>query len=105
MKSHVLRQAVERDIEKGFTHYLEQANPELATAFIEAVEAALDHITRFPSTGSPRYGELLDTPGLRSWLLTRFPFIMLYVERDDHLDVLRLLHQHADIPAHLQSDH
>lgn len=105
MKSCVLRQAAEHDIDKGFTHYLDQANPEVATAFIEAVDVALNHITNFPCTGSPRYGELFDTPGLRSWLLTRFPFIVLYVERDDHLDVLRLLHQNTDIPAHLQSDH
>lgn len=102
MRLLVLRQAAERDIESGFTHYIEQANVDVATAFVEAVDVALHHITHFPGTGSPRYGELFDTPGLRSWLLSRFPFVLFYVEREDHLDVIRLLHQHADIPAQLQ---
>jgi toxin ParE1/3/4 len=60
MKSFVLRQAAEHDIDKSFTDYLDQANAEVAKAFIEAVDEALNHIANFPCTGSPRYGELLE---------------------------------------------
>ncbi len=63
--------------------------------------AALSHIEHNPGTGSARYGELCDVPGLRLWFVTRFPYALLYVEYPEHLDVLRVLHQHRDIPAQL----
>jgi toxin ParE1/3/4 len=47
------------------------------------------------------YGELCEVPGLRSWLVSRLPYALLYVEQAAYLDVLRVLHQHADIPAQL----
>jgi plasmid stabilization system protein ParE len=30
-----------------------------------------------------------------------YPYILFYIERDDYLDAIRLLHQHSDIPAQL----
>jgi toxin ParE1/3/4 len=69
-----------------------------------AVDTALSHIAEFPSTGSPRYGELFNTPGLRFWLVSKFPYALFYIERDNYLDVIRVLHQHFDIPAQLQLD-
>lgn len=104
MKQSVLRQAAEHDIEDGFTHYLNNASNKVATKFIDAIDTALRHIEQYPRTGSPRYGELFNTPGLRSWLVDRFPYTLFYVERDDHLDVIRLLHQHSDIPEQLQNN-
>ena len=94
----------EQDIESAFDHYLREAGREVSVAFVGAVDAALEHIEHHPGTGSPRYGNLLDTPGLRSWLVSRFPHVLFYVEHDDYLDVIRLLHQHSDIPAHLQHE-
>jgi toxin ParE1/3/4 len=104
MKSAVLRQRAEDDIENAFVHYLDQAGNRVATQYIEAIDIAIHHLEQFPKTGSPRYGELFNTPGLRSWLLNRFPYTLFYIERDDHLDVIRLLHQHSDIPEQLQED-
>lgn len=104
MKKPVLRQIAEQDIENGFNHYLQDASAEVATSFIGAVDTGLQYIEHHPGAGSPRYGELLDTPGLRSWLVSRFPYILFYIERDAHLDVIRLLHQHSDIPAQLRTD-
>jgi toxin ParE1/3/4 len=104
MMGLVLREAAECDIEGGFDHYLAAAGSEVATAFVLAVDAALAHIAEFPGTGSPRYGELLDTPGLRFWLVSKFPYVLFYVERENHLDIIRVLHQHSDIPGQLQFD-
>lgn len=101
MKPRALRQAAEHDIEKAFAHYLGDAGAGTALGFLDEVEAALSHLEAHPGTGSPRYGELCEVPGLRMWLVTRFPYAVVYVERSTHVDVLRLLHQQADIPAQL----
>jgi toxin ParE1/3/4 len=50
-----------------------------------------------------RYGHELDLPGLRSWALSRYPYLVSYVERPDHVDVWRVLHSQRDIPAWMQA--
>jgi toxin ParE1/3/4 len=71
---------------------------------VHAVDAALSHIASNPATGSPRYAEMLAQPRLRSWLIPQFSYIILYIEQNDNIDVIRILHQQADIPAHLDDD-
>jgi toxin ParE1/3/4 len=104
MKKIVLRAIAKREIENGFSHYLIEASVELALSFSESVDLALKHILAFPASGSRRYGEMFDIPSLRSWRLERFPYILFYVERSDHLEIIRLLHQHSDILILLQND-
>lgn len=101
MKPAILRQAATADVEHAFTHYMQEAGAVVAREFVASVDGALTHIERYPASGSPRYGELCDIPGLRTWLLNRFPYLLAYIEHGDYLDVLRVLHQHADIPVHL----
>ena len=61
----------------------------------------LSDVGRNAATGSPRYAHELDLPGLRSWPLKRYPYLIFYVEREDHIDVWRVLHGERDIPAWL----
>lgn len=44
--------------------------------------------------------------GLRSWPLARYPYpyLVFYIERDDHIDVWRLLHGLRDMAAWLRED-
>lgn len=65
-------------------------------------EKAYGHIGRNPATGSPRHAHELNLPGLRAWPLTRYPHLVFYVERPDHIDVWRVLHGQRDIPAWMQ---
>lgn len=101
MKPRLLRLAAENDIEKAFGHYLDEAGADTALAFLDEVDTALSHLEEHPGTGSPRYGELCEVPGLRMRLVSRFPYAVVYVEQGTQLDVLRVLHQHADIPVQL----
>ena len=57
------------------------------------------HIARHPAAGSARYALELNLPGLRSWPLTNYPYLVSYLEFDDHIDVWRVLHDQRDIPA------
>jgi hypothetical protein len=36
---------------------------------------------------------------LKSWPLSRHPYLVFYVERPDHIDVWRVLNAHRDIPG------
>jgi hypothetical protein len=40
-------------------------------------------------------------PGLRHRRLARFPWLVFYVERDDHIDIWRVLDARRDIPTWL----
>ena len=70
-----------------------------ALGFVDALQRAYSHIARHPATGSPRYAHQLDLSGLRSWPMKRYPYLVFYVERDDHVDVWRVLRGERDIPA------
>ena len=95
-----LRQAALEDLRDAYAYYAQTA-PHAADDLLAELEDARRHIESHPDTGSPRYGLLLDIPELRSWPLDRFPYLIFYMERPDHLDVLRLLHQSRDIAAEL----
>ena len=101
LKQVIPRGIAWRDIEAASDHYEITAGVETAHAFLVAVDDSFDHIARHPASGSPRYAHALDLPDLRSWPLKRFSFLVFYLERDDHIDVWRLLHQEKDIPAQM----
>ena len=88
------------DVLGAIDHYLADA-PEAAVGFVDALEAAYQHIQRAPATGSPRYAHELNLPGLRFWMCSRYPYLVFYRERADRIDVWRVLHAKRDIPAWL----
>ena len=102
-KPVVPRTQANEDVEDAVAHYLIEGAPQVALGFIDALERAFDHIGRHPATGSPRHAQELGIQGLRAWPLTRYPYLVFYVELDGHIDVWRVLHGHRDIPAWLQS--
>lgn len=81
--------------------YLNEAGEQVALGFIDALEKTFAHLSRYPASGSPRYTHELDLPGLRSRVLPRYPHSVFYVERDDYVDVWRVLHGMRDIPRWL----
>ena len=101
-KPVVPREQAKQDVEDAVACYLGEDAESAALGFIDALEKAYAHIGRHPSTGSPRYAHELNLPGLRSWPLARYPYLVFYVERPDHIDVWRVLHGQRDIPAWMQ---
>lgn len=102
-KKRVLpRQLARRDVETAVDYYIHEAGPDIALGFIGALEAAYEAIAHHPAAGSPRYAHELGLPGLRTRALRRYPFLVFYIERDDHIDVWRVLHAQRDIPAWMQ---
>lgn len=98
-KSVVPRTQANRDVDDALAYYLSEDAPQAALGFIDALEKAYAQLGRHPGTGSPRYAHELNLPGLSAWPLTRYPYLVFYIERPDHVDVWRVLHGQRDIPA------
>lgn len=101
-KAVIPRELANQDIEEAIAYYLNEAAEQAALGFIDALEQAYAHIGRHPGTGSSRYAHELNLPDLRVWSLTRYPYLVFYVEQPDHIDVWRVLHSQRDIPAWMQ---
>lgn len=99
MKRVVLRALARSDVDEVIDHCLAGTNAKAALGFVAALARAFTQIGRQPVAGSPRYAHALSLPGLRSWPLTRYPYLVFYVEHDDFIDVWRVLHQERDLPA------
>jgi toxin ParE1/3/4 len=98
----VPRERATRDVHEAIDHCLSENVPEAALGFIDALEDAFDHIRRHPDAGSSRYAGELNLPGLRFWPLNKYPHLVFYLVRSDHIDVWAVLHGKRDIPAWMQ---
>ncbi len=101
MKPLVRVAQADLDVEAALAYYASEA-PHMELSFLDALEKSYLHIQRQPRTGSLRYAHSLDIPGLRFWQCPRFPHMVFYVEREDHIALIRILHGSRDIPATFQ---
>jgi toxin ParE1/3/4 len=98
----VPRELAVRDIDAAVAFYLEDGGATAALGFIDAVEQAFVHIGSQVASGSPRYAHELNLPGLRSWPLSAYPYLVFYVVQETYVDVWRVLHGRRDIPQWMQ---
>jgi len=91
-----------RDIDAAIAFYLEDGGAAAALGFVDAVEQAFVHIGSQAASGSPRYAHELNLPGLRSWPLSTYPYLVFYVVQETRIDVWRVLHGRRDIPQWMQ---
>ncbi len=96
--SVTLRAAARRDVDEVITHYLEEAGSQVALGFTDALQEAFRHIADNPRSGSPRYGQEVNVPGLRSWPIKGYPHLVFYMVGQGQIDVWRVLHSRRDIP-------
>jgi len=99
LKGIVPRELANRDVEEAIDHYLVEATAKVALGFVDELEKAYAQIARHPASGSPRYAHQLGLADLRFWPLGRYPYLIFYVERDEHIDVWRVLQKQRDIPV------
>lgn len=98
-KPFIARAQATQDIEAAIDHYLSENTADAAMGFVDALEQAYRHLGLHSATGSPRYGHALGIPSLRTWPITRSPFLVFFVEAADYIDVWRVLHTRRDIPS------
>ena len=96
------RELANRDVEAAVDYYAHEAGARTALGFIDALQSAYKAIADRPALGSPRHARELSLPGLRSRALKGFPYLIFYVERENQIDVWRVLHSHRDIPSRMR---
>ncbi|NJS37628.1 MAG: type II toxin-antitoxin system RelE/ParE family toxin [Brachymonas sp.] len=112
MKQLIISAQADADFVAFYDHYLMQAGERVAAQFDQRSNDALTHIQRFPRTGSTRYAHLTPTAQLgsdesddimmlRCWTYRQFPLIIFYIEHQDIITIIRVLHQASDLPQHL----
>jgi toxin ParE1/3/4 len=101
LKIVVFRTAANHDVREAANYYADTVDADSAFRFSRAVNATTADIANSPKLGSPRYAELANLPGLRNRKLRRFPQMVFYMEYDDHIEIVRVLHAARDIPAWL----
>lgn len=98
-KPVIPRGMARRDMREATIHYARTAGEAVAAGFVAALRSTLAAIADQPGAGSPRFGLMLHRPGLRSWPLARYPYLVFYMEFEDRIEVLRVLHGRRDIPS------
>lgn len=97
----ILSQQAHEDVQ-GIIRYLsEETGAETALLFIENLEAATNHMSPYPDSGSLRYAEALDLSDVGHWMMADFPYLLFYEVRPDDLFIWRILHAKQDITAQL----
>jgi toxin ParE1/3/4 len=96
------REQARLDVEQAGTYYAAEAGVGVGLGFINAVEHAYRAIALHPSAGSLRYAYELNLPGLRVWQLRHYPYLVFYMDREQYVDVWRVLHANSDVPGWMQ---
>jgi toxin ParE1/3/4 len=96
VKPYVLRPLARDDRRSEVRYYRKEAGARVALRLVDALAEALEQIGRDPGIGSPTLGHALGIAGMRTWRIRGFPLTFWYFEREDHVDVARLVGQRQD---------
>lgn len=94
-----IRALADADIQQAVARYAQEAGPEVAQRFVDALQRGFIAIARAPEAGSPRWAHDLNLPGLRSIKVKGFPWLVFYMPLEDRVDVWRVIDALCDIPA------
>ena len=100
-KAVIPRQKALDDIDSAIDFYVGEAGADVALGFIDALQSAYEFVAGNASAGSPRWAYELGLPGMRSWPVKGYPWLVFYIENEDWIDVWRVLHAKRDIPEWL----
>lgn len=67
--------------------YYDEVAPGLGTDFLNDVQQAIDRLCEFPKIGTPL------TARVRSLMLSRFPFSLIYYGEPDSIVIVAVAHQ------------
>lgn len=106
MTGRLLRrhQLADQDIIEAIDFYNDALAYQASTKFLNAIEKALRFIWAFPEAGSSRLSEILGLKQFKTWPLTKFPFLVVYLVENEEIDVVRLIHQKRDFSEPLRGE-
>ena len=83
----VLRPEAEADVSAAFRYYHE-GDPDLATRFVEELDRLLGRLEEFPRSAQ----QVMGYDSVRRALVRGFPFAVFYLDSDEQIVVLRIMH-------------
>lgn len=96
-KRIVITPKASADLDKHF-EYLAQYNIEAALIFFDATRQTFAQIARTPGIGSPYIARNQTFQGLRRWAVKSFSAqLIFYFDRDDSIEIIRVLNAARDI--------
>lgn len=96
------RELAEEDLANAVRHYVDEAGTRIANDFVDEVQKLEESILSFPALGTIAFSHLLPSVALRMRGVEGFPYCVFYIETDQGIDVIRVLHHRQDIPSHLR---
>lgn len=95
------RTTAETELQSAITYYLDAGALDAALGLVDEFEAALGAISNHPAIGSPRLEAELGIPGVRVFALRTYPYVIIYFDTLEFVDVRHVLHSSRDIPARM----
>jgi toxin ParE1/3/4 len=91
--------AARRDALRQYRYLTEEAGPEVATRFLDALEGAVTRISRHPSAGSRVTTGHPELVGVRAVRVEGFPLVRVYyyLQNGSEIRVMRVLHARRDV--------
>ena len=81
-------------------HYLASAaSRAVALRFLNDFDAALVRLREFPRIGTLWPSDNPELQGLRRLQMRTFPVSIFYLDREPHVEIVRVLHGNRDLPA------
>ena len=96
MKPVRLRPRARHDRREEVRYYRAQAGATVAAKLVRALSQALDALQANPAIGSPALGRAIGIDCLRTWMVDGFPLTFWYLEREEFVDLARLVGQRQD---------
>jgi toxin ParE1/3/4 len=100
----ILRPRASQDLDDHFA-YIAQTNLETALQFFDSARLTIAQIARTPGMGSLYLVDNSRLQGLRKWAVKGLrKYLIFYFERDDAIEVVRILYAMRDINSILESE-
>ena len=100
-KSVRTRTTAEAELQSAIAYYMNEGAFDAALGLVDEFEDALATIGNHPAIGSPRLELELGIPDVRSFALRTYPYVIVYFDTAEFVDVRHVLHSSRDIPTRM----
>ena len=101
MKPVRITPKADHDVDEIY-EWLHRENPARANRFLEAVDQTIQAVSQMPGIGSRRYAHIPLMPGMRMVKVKQFErYLLFYLERNEFIDIIRIVHSARNLPEAL----
>ena len=103
-KRILIRPKASQDLDDHFA-YIAERNGEAALQFFDNVRLTLAQLARMPQMGRVYVIQNPRLQGLRKWAVRLFKrYLIFYIERDDAIEIVRILYASQDLSSILDRE-